>query len=41
MHPAMAAVIILGPYGLVFLGTTFLLRVSEASTVVSRLLRRR
>jgi putative peptidoglycan lipid II flippase len=41
MHPAMAAVIILGPYGLVFLGTTFLLRVSEASIVVSRLLRRR
>jgi putative peptidoglycan lipid II flippase len=41
MHPAMAAVIILGPYGLVFLGTTFLLHVSEASTAVSRLLRRR
>jgi len=40
MHPAMAAVFILGPYGLVFLGTTFLLRVSEASTAVSRLLRR-
>jgi len=41
MHPAMAAVIILGPYGLVFLGTTFLLRVAEASTAVSRLLRHR
>jgi putative peptidoglycan lipid II flippase len=41
MHPAIAAVIILGPYGLVFLGTTFLLRVSEASSAVSRLLRRR
>jgi len=40
MHPAMAAVFILGPYGLVFLGTTFVLRVSEASTAVSRLLRR-
>src|SRR5262245_3586758 len=41
MHPAIAAVIIFGPYGLVFLGTTFLLRVSEASTAVSRLLRGR
>jgi putative peptidoglycan lipid II flippase len=41
MHPAISAVIILGPYGLVFLGTTFLLRVSEASSAVSRLLRRR
>jgi len=41
MHPAIAAVFILGPYGLVFLGTTFLLRVAEASTAVARLLRRR
>jgi len=41
MHPAISAVIILGPYGLVFLGATFLLRVSEASSAVSRLLRRR
>jgi putative peptidoglycan lipid II flippase len=39
MHPALAAVMILGPYGLVFLGTTLLFRIPEASTALSRLRR--
>ena len=40
-HPAIAAVLILGPYGLIFLGTTILMRIPEASLAASRFLRRR
>jgi putative peptidoglycan lipid II flippase len=39
MHPALAAVLILGPYGCTFLAMTFLLRIPEASTAVNRLRR--
>ncbi len=41
LHPALTAVIVLAPYGLVFLGGTFALRIPEASGAVSMLLRRR
>jgi len=41
MHPAIAAVLILGPYGLLFFGATFLMRIPEASTAFSRFVRRR
>jgi putative peptidoglycan lipid II flippase len=34
MHPALTAVCVLGPYGLVFLGGTLALRVPEASAVL-------
>jgi len=40
MHPAIAAVLILGPYGLVFLGSTYFMRIPEASKAASRFLRR-
>jgi putative peptidoglycan lipid II flippase len=40
MHPAIQGLLILGPYGVVFLGTTFLMRLPEASSVVSRFRRR-
>jgi putative peptidoglycan lipid II flippase len=36
MHPTAAAVFILGPYGLVFLGGAFVLRIPEASSAMSR-----
>jgi hypothetical protein len=36
-----AAVAILGPYGLVFIGATFALRVPEASGALARFSRRR
>ena len=39
MHPALAALFVLGPYGLVFLAATFALRIPEASTALSRLRR--
>jgi putative peptidoglycan lipid II flippase len=39
-HPVIAAALILGPYGLVFLGTTYLMRIPEASIAASRFLRR-
>ena len=38
--PAAAAILILGPYCLVFLGATFLMRIPDASTAISRLRRR-
>lgn len=41
LHPALTAVIVLGPYGLVFLGGTWALRIPEASGAVAMLLRRR
>jgi putative peptidoglycan lipid II flippase len=37
MHPAILAVFILGPYGIVFLGTTLLLKIPEASTALRRI----
>ncbi len=37
MHPALAAVLVLGPYGLVFLGAAFLFRVPEVSTALTRI----
>jgi len=40
LHPAVAAVLILGPYGFVFLGATFLMRIPEASAAVARIRRR-
>jgi len=40
LPPVAAAVLIIGPYGLVFFAVTFALRIPEASTAVSRFLRR-
>jgi hypothetical protein len=34
------AILVLGPYGVVFLGTTILMRVPEASTAIARVRRR-
>ena len=39
--PIIAAVVILGPYGLVFFAIAFALRIPEASRLVSRLTARR
>jgi putative peptidoglycan lipid II flippase len=41
MHPIAAALCILGPYGLTFLLSTWLLGIPESSTAVNRILRRR
>ena len=41
LPPVVAAVLIIGPYGLIFFAMTFALRIPEASTAVGRLLRRR
>jgi putative peptidoglycan lipid II flippase len=40
MHPILAAILILGPYGIVFLGATLVLRITEASAALSRIWRR-
>jgi putative peptidoglycan lipid II flippase len=40
LHPIVAAVIILAPYALVFLGSTFLFRIPEATNSVRRLRRK-
>src|SRR5215470_1477461 len=40
MHPAFAAVLILGPYAMVFLGATLLMRIPEASKALSRFFKR-
>ena len=40
MPPVFAAVLIIGPYGVVFFAMTFLLRIPEASTAVGRMIRR-
>ncbi|PYS46972.1 MAG: hypothetical protein DMG13_28980 [Acidobacteria bacterium] len=40
MHPAFVALLVLGPYGLVFLAVCFALRMPEASTALGRLRRR-
>jgi putative peptidoglycan lipid II flippase len=36
LHPALTAVFVLGAYGLVFLGTTFVLRIPEALSLAGR-----
>lgn len=41
IHPVAAGVMILGIYGLVFLGSTLLMRIPEASTALARVRRRR
>ncbi|HEV3141499.1 MAG TPA: murein biosynthesis integral membrane protein MurJ [Vicinamibacterales bacterium] len=40
LHPAVAAIAILGPYGVVFFGLTFALRIPEASAAFARFGRR-
>ncbi len=40
LHPVVAAVAILGPYGVIFFAMTFALRIPEASTALARLRRR-
>jgi putative peptidoglycan lipid II flippase len=40
LPPIVAAVLIVGPYGLIFFAMTFALRIPEASTAVGRFLRR-
>ena len=40
LHPIVAAVVILGPYGIAYFGMTFLMRVPEAASVLGRLRRR-
>jgi putative peptidoglycan lipid II flippase len=37
MHPVISAVIVLGPYGVVFFAATALLNIPEASTAIARL----
>jgi putative peptidoglycan lipid II flippase len=39
LHPIVVALLVLGPYGLVFLAMTLLLRIPEASTALARLKR--
>jgi len=40
LHPIVAAALILGPYGLVYFASTFLLRIPEASAAFARFTRR-
>jgi putative peptidoglycan lipid II flippase len=40
LHPILTAVLVLGPYGVVFLALTLVLRIPEASTVVARVMKR-
>jgi putative peptidoglycan lipid II flippase len=37
MHPALVAIAVLGPYGMVFFGAAFALRVPEVSTAIARI----
>jgi len=39
MHPALVAVAVLGPYGVVFFGAAFALRIPEASSALGRIAR--
>jgi len=41
LHPAITAVLVLGPYGLVFFGAAFALRLPEASSAIARIRPRR
>jgi len=40
IHPVIAGALILGPYGVVFFGATFLMRIPEASAAMSQIRRR-
>ena len=40
LHPILTAVLVLGPYGLVFLAMTLVLRIPEASTSLARVMKR-
>jgi putative peptidoglycan lipid II flippase len=40
LHPIVTAIVVLGPYGVVFFAMTLLLRIPEASTAVARVMRR-
>ena len=40
LHPIVSALLVLGPYGAVFLAMTLLLRIPEASTTLARVVRR-
>ncbi len=40
LHPIVSALLVLGPYGAVFLAMTVLLRIPEASTALARVVRR-
>jgi putative peptidoglycan lipid II flippase len=37
MHPIVAALLILGPYGVTFFASTWMLKIPEATTVLRRL----
>ena len=41
LHPAITAVLVLGPYGLVFFGAAFALRLPEAASAIARIRPRR
>jgi len=41
LHPIVAAIAVLGPYGIVFIAATLLLRIPEARTALARVSRRR
>jgi hypothetical protein len=41
LHPIVTALLVLGPYGLVFFGSAFAMRIPEASSTIARLARRR
>ena len=40
-HPVVTAILVLGPYGVVFFAVTWLLGVGEASTALARFVRKR
>jgi hypothetical protein len=40
LHPALAALLILGPYGLVFLLASIVMRIPEAASAFARIRRR-
>jgi putative peptidoglycan lipid II flippase len=40
-HPVVAAILVLGPYGVVFFGATWLLGIGEATMALARFVRRR
>ena len=40
VHPIVTAIVVLGPYGIVFFGATLALGVGEASAALARVLRR-
>jgi putative peptidoglycan lipid II flippase len=40
LHPVIAAIVVLGPYGLIFFAMSFALRIPEATTALARITRR-